>query len=73
MVAAAIRTVFAQPDATAVADQLDSIATKLGQAVPRRGGNAARGDHRCLRLCRLPEPPLEEGVEHEPSAPRGAT
>jgi putative transposase len=34
MVAAAIRTIFAQPDATAVADQLDSIATKLGRQFP---------------------------------------
>jgi putative transposase len=34
MVAAAIRTVFAQPDAAAVADQLDSIATKLGRQFP---------------------------------------
>jgi putative transposase len=34
MVAAAIRTVFAQPDATAVADQLDSIAAKLGRQFP---------------------------------------
>ncbi len=34
MVAAAIRTVFAQPDAAAVADQLDSIAGKLGRQFP---------------------------------------
>ncbi len=34
MVAAAIRTIFAQPDATAVADQLDSIAAKLGRQFP---------------------------------------
>src|ERR687886_710112 len=34
MVAAAIRTVFAQPDAAAVADQLDSIASKLGRQFP---------------------------------------
>jgi len=34
MVAAAIRTIFAQPDAAAVADQLDSIATKLGRQFP---------------------------------------
>ncbi len=34
MVAAAVRTIFAQPDATAVADQLDSIATKLGRQFP---------------------------------------
>lgn len=34
MVAAAIRTIFAQPDAEAVADQLESIAQKLGRQFP---------------------------------------
>jgi len=34
MVAAAIRTIFAQPDAAAVTDQLDSIAGKLGRQFP---------------------------------------
>ncbi len=34
MVAAAIRTIFAQPDALAVAEQLDSIAAKLGRQFP---------------------------------------
>jgi transposase-like protein len=34
MVAAAIRTIFAQPDAAAVADQLGSIAGKLGRQFP---------------------------------------
>jgi putative transposase len=34
MVAAAVRTIFAQPDAAAVADQLDSIAHKLGRQFP---------------------------------------
>jgi putative transposase len=34
MVAAAIRTIFAQPDSTSVADQLDSIAEKLGRQFP---------------------------------------
>ncbi len=34
MVAAAIRTIFAQPDAAAVADQLTSIADKLGRQFP---------------------------------------
>jgi putative transposase len=34
MVAAAIRTIFAQPDAAAVAEQLDSIADKLGRQFP---------------------------------------
>ena len=34
MVAAAIRTIFAQPDRPAVAEQLDSIAEKLGRQFP---------------------------------------
>jgi transposase-like protein len=34
MVAAAVRTIFAQPDAAAVADQLEGIATKLGRQFP---------------------------------------
>ena len=34
MVAAAIRTIFAQPDAEAVAEQLGSIADKLGRQFP---------------------------------------
>jgi transposase-like protein len=34
MVAAAVRTIFAQPDAAAVADQLDTIAEKLGRQFP---------------------------------------
>ena len=34
MVAAAIRTIFAQPDSASVADQLDAIAEKLGRQFP---------------------------------------
>jgi putative transposase len=34
MVAAAIRTIFAQPDSPSVAEQLDSIAEKLGRQFP---------------------------------------
>jgi putative transposase len=34
MVAAAIRTIFAQPDQAAVAEQLESIADKLGRQFP---------------------------------------
>jgi len=34
MVAAAIRTIFAQPDRAAVAEQLDQIAGKLGRQLP---------------------------------------
>jgi transposase-like protein len=65
MVAAAIRTVFAQPDAVGVADQLDSIAEKLGRQFPRGGDDAARGRCRHLRLRRLSRRPLEEDLEHE--------
>jgi putative transposase len=35
MVAAAIRTIFAQPDAEHVCDQLDVIATILGRQFPK--------------------------------------
>ena len=65
MVAAAIRTVFAQPDAAAVADQLDSIAGKLGRQFPAVETMLRGGGRRHLRLRRLPHRPLEEGVEHE--------
>jgi transposase-like protein len=34
MVAAAVRTIFAQPDSAAVADQLETIADKLGRQFP---------------------------------------
>ena len=35
MVAAAIRTIFAQPDAAHVRDQLDTIAAMLGRQLPK--------------------------------------
>lgn len=35
MVAAAIRTIFAQPDAASVAEQFDDIATKLERMLPK--------------------------------------
>ena len=38
MVAAAVRTIFAQPDAAAVAEQLHSIADKLGRQFPAVAG-----------------------------------
>jgi putative transposase len=34
MVAAAVRTIFAQPDGEAIAEQLDQIAAKLGRQFP---------------------------------------
>ena len=41
MVAAAVRTIFAQPDAEHVREQLDVIATMLGQTVPQGRDDAA--------------------------------
>ena len=42
MVAAAIRTIFAQPDAAHVREQLDVIAGMLGRQLPGRGVDAPR-------------------------------
>jgi hypothetical protein len=42
MVAAAVRTIFAQPNAATVADQLGAIASKLGRQFPGVEADAAR-------------------------------
>ena len=55
MVAAAIRTIFAQPDAAAVADQLDSIAEKLGRQFPAVAQMLPRRRRRHLRVHRVPQ------------------
>jgi putative transposase len=62
MVAAAIRTVFAQPDAAAVADQLDSIAGKLGRQFP--AVETMLREPAVVR--RLPHRPLEEDLVDQP-------
>ena len=54
MVAAAIRTIFAQPDAEHVRDQLDVIAGMLGRQFPQGRGHAARRRRRPARVHRLP-------------------
>ena len=56
MVAAAIRTIFAQPDAAAVAEQLDAIADKLGRQFPAVGGDA-RATPRATLPPSPPSPP----------------
>ncbi len=66
MVLAAIRTVFAQPDAQAVAEQLDEIVDKLEPALSGRGRHARRGEGRCDRLHRVPGRPLEEDLVDQP-------
>ena len=62
MVAAAIRTIFAQPDAEHVHAQLDVIAGMLGRPVPRRRGDAARGRRGPAGLHRVSHRPLEEDL-----------
>ena len=54
MVAAAIRTISAHPDADAVAAQFERITTTLGQIVPPRDRHAPRRPPRprCLPSCR---------------------
>ena len=56
MVAAAVRTIFAQPDAAAVADQLDSIAAKLGrpavETMLREAARTSAGSRGSSRLHR---------------------
>ena len=67
MVAAAIRTVFAQPDAEHVRSQLDVIAGMLGRQFPAVATmlrDAARGP---AGLHRLPGRALEEGLVHQPA------
>jgi len=62
MVAAAICTIFAQPDRVAVAEQLDQLAGKLG----RRGGAPARGRARHHDVRRLLGCPLAPDLIDEP-------
>jgi putative transposase len=62
MVAAAIRTILAQPDADHVHAQLDVIAGMLGQQFPRRGSHAGRGGSRPAGLHRFSALALEEDL-----------
>ena len=67
MVAAAVRTIFAQPDAAAVAEQLHSIADKLGRQFPAVADMLTRRRSRPLRLRRLPPRPLAQDLVNEPA------
>ena len=67
MVAAAIRTIFAQPDAEHVREQLEVIATMLGRQFPKVEDDAARGRRRHHRLRRLPGRALEEDLVDQPA------
>lgn len=60
MVAAAIRTIFAQPDAAAVAERFDRIATTL-RASRRHGGQLRRCPRRPPGVLGLPAGALAQG------------
>jgi putative transposase len=67
MVAATIRTIFAQPSPAQVRDQLGIIAGMLGRQFPKGRGHALRGGRGHHRLRGLPGPALEEDLEHQPA------
>ena len=66
MVAAAMRTIFAQPNPTSVRHQLDVIAAMLG-AVPQSRGHASRRRTRADRVRGLPRRALEKDLVHQPA------
>ena len=51
MVAAAVRTIFAQPDAAAVAEQLETIAEKLGRQFPVVASMLRDAARSCKKFC----------------------
>src|SRR4051794_20071720 len=66
MVAAAIRTILAQPDAEHVPVQLDVIAGRLALPVPDRRGDAPRRRRRPAGLHRFPGGAREEDLVDQP-------
>ncbi len=66
MVAATIRTIFAQPDQDAVRNQLDTVADMLGAQFPR-SSRCSWTPGRPHRLRGLPGTALEEDSVHEPA------
>ena len=67
MVLAAIRTIFAQPDAAPCREQLDEVVDKLDAALPGGGRDARRCPRGPARLPRLPGRPLAQDLEHQPA------
>ena len=66
MVAATIRTIFAQPGPAQVREQLGVIAVMLGQAVPKVEASCWTPPM-TDRVHRVPGQPLEEDLEHQPA------
>ncbi len=67
MVLAVIRTIFAQPDAAAVREQLDEIADKLAPRFPVVAAMLADAREDLLAFAAFPVAPLEEDLEHQPA------
>ena len=67
MVAAAIRTIFAQPTAAEVIDQVDKVAAMLQPKFPAVAGDAGRRPRGPDRLRRLPGRALAQDLEHQPA------
>ena len=65
MVAAAIRTIFAQPDAEAVHEQLHSIADKLGRQFPAVEQMLIDAAPDICAFASFPSEPLASDLEHE--------
>ena len=66
MVAAAIRTIFAQPDAEHVCEQLDTIAGMLGRQLPKVETMLRAAANGITAFARFPCAALEEDLEHQP-------
>jgi transposase-like protein len=65
MVAAAIRTVFAQPDAQHVAEQFAVIAAMLGKQLPKVEAMLREARDDLLAFTRLPRVALEEDLVNQ--------
>lgn len=67
MVAAAIRTIFAQPDSQHVHEQLDVIAGMLGRQLPRVEAMLRRRDPGHPRVYHVPATALAQGLVDQPA------
>jgi putative transposase len=65
MIAAAIRTIFAQPDGDAVAEQLERITVMLGREFPDVTKDARRRPRRPLGVRGVPTRTLAQDLVHE--------
>jgi len=66
MVAAAVRTIFAQPDAEHVREQLDVIATMLGRRFPKVEAMLRAAAQDITAFADFPVLALEEDLVHQP-------